>query len=140
MTERSKRPTLKQTPDPDAATSVWNGPPQAPQVAQPQLRAISKKTPGVPGGRASDTPERALPAVKLRAMSEVSSGQIHAAVGESARLSRAAARSVGDPGASPARPHRVELDLRDDRVRGRARHLVRRTLIAPSRRRYWLSQ
>ncbi|HEY3805430.1 MAG TPA: hypothetical protein VGL61_22635 [Kofleriaceae bacterium] len=76
MTERSKRPTLKQTPDPDAATSVWSGPPQAPQVAQPQLRAISKKTPGLPGGKPSDTPERALPAVKLRAMSEVSSGQI----------------------------------------------------------------
>ena len=76
MTDRSKRPTLKQTPDPDAATSVWSGPPNPPQVAQPQLKAISKKTPGLPGVKATDTPERALPAVKLRAMSEFSSGQI----------------------------------------------------------------
>jgi hypothetical protein len=85
MTDRSKRPTLRETPNPDEATSVWDGKPLAPKLpAAPQppaapMRAISKKTPG--GAYAKppnmrDTPERALPVVKLRAMSEVSSGSI----------------------------------------------------------------
>ena len=69
MTDRSKRPTLRQTPDPDAATNVWDGAPKP-----PQLRAISKKTPGV--AQATDTPRRGVPQVKLRALSEMSSGQI----------------------------------------------------------------
>jgi|KBSMisStaDraftv2_1062788.scaffolds.fasta_scaffold2052824_2 hypothetical protein len=76
MSDRSKRPTLRQTPDPDGPTKVWDHAPKpdsGPQPQPQQLRAISKKTPGV---SASDTPERALPVVKLRAMSEVQSGPI----------------------------------------------------------------
>ncbi|HEY1553138.1 MAG TPA: hypothetical protein VGG28_35145 [Kofleriaceae bacterium] len=82
MTDRSKRPTLRETPNPDEATNVWDGqPPKPPVVAQPpaqQMRAISKKTPGQPYAKPNfrDTPERALPVVKLRAMSEISSGSI----------------------------------------------------------------
>jgi hypothetical protein len=68
MSDRSKRPTLRQTPDPDAATSVWDGAPK------PPLRAISKKTPGV--AAPSDAPPRAVPQVKLRAIAEVKGGPI----------------------------------------------------------------
>lgn len=71
MSDRSKRPTLRQTPDPDAPTNVWDG---APKPAPQPMRAISKKTPGV--SAPTDTPERGVPKVKLRAMSEISSGQV----------------------------------------------------------------
>jgi hypothetical protein len=81
MTDRSKRPTLRETPNPDEATNVWDGKPPSPpklpaQQPQPPMRAISKKTPGLPYAKPSDTPERARPVVKLRAMSEFSSGSI----------------------------------------------------------------
>jgi hypothetical protein len=72
MSDRSKRPTLRQTPDPDAPTTVWDGVPK-PEPKQ-ELRAISKKTPGV--RVPTDTPERAMPQVKLRAMSEIQTGPI----------------------------------------------------------------
>ena len=73
VTDRSKRPTLRQTPDPEAATNVWDGAPK-PEPKPPQMRAISKKTPGV--AQPTDTPRRGVPQVKLRALSEMSSGQI----------------------------------------------------------------
>jgi hypothetical protein len=77
MTDRSKRPTLRETPNPDEATNVWDGkPPAPPKLPDQQMRAISKKTPGLPYAKSATTPERALPIVKLRAMSEVSSGSI----------------------------------------------------------------
>jgi len=75
MSDRSKRPTLKEygppapaePPSDDARTEVWDGD----KLVKPRLRAVSRKP---PSGAANDTPPRAVPQVKLRPMAEVASG------------------------------------------------------------------
>jgi hypothetical protein len=81
MTERSKRPTLREGGPresiEDARTEVWDtGKLQPVPREATQVRSISKKTPGVAASRRPphDTPPRAVPQVKLRAMSDVQSG------------------------------------------------------------------